>query len=292
VNSRVALITGATDGIGKATASRLLAQGWEVVVVGRNATRCASTVSELAAAVPGARVSALVGDLTVMAEVARIGREFCASHARLDLLLLNANAITQTHTRTREGFEANLAVGFLGRALLAWELAAALERTPASQVLSVVGLNLERLDFEDPSSARKFSSMKALGRWQWSIQLFTREWNRCSPVPMNTYMPGLVRTKILASEPQPMRLIVKLANLLMGVPVGKSGEELAFVVDDVVKHGRRDGYYARKRFKGQRDLKEQPGDGPRLWDLTASMLASWATSQPAHAGPATARAES
>jgi NAD(P)-dependent dehydrogenase (short-subunit alcohol dehydrogenase family) len=271
----MALITGGTDGIGKATARCLLQSGWEVVITGRNSTRCDESVRELARDVPGARVSALVGDLGVMAEVARLARDFTASHARLDLLLLNANSITQTRVLTREQFESNLAIGFLGRALLSLELRALLERTEGAQILSVVGLNLERLDLDDPSMGAAFSSMKALGRWQWAIQVFAREWNRRSSVPMNTYMPGLVKTKILANEPQPMRLFVQLANLVMGVPVARAGEELSFVVEDVVKQKHRDGYYARTRFKGARELKERPDDGAHLWDSTASWLAPW-----------------
>jgi len=48
--TRVALITGATDGVGKATARKLLSEGWEVVIVGRNPEQCDSTVLELRSA--------------------------------------------------------------------------------------------------------------------------------------------------------------------------------------------------------------------------------------------------
>lgn len=270
-----ALITGGTDGIGKATAESLLRQGWEVVVTGRNPTRCEDTVRALQAAVPNAKVSALIGDLSLMSNVAKLAKDFRSAHASLDLLLLNANTITQDHTLTTEGFEANLAVGFLSRALLAWELQGVLERTPGSQVLSVVGLNLERLDFEAPSAKGDFSSMKALGRWQWAVQLFAREWSRRSTVPMNTYMPGLVKTKILANEPQPMRLFVNIAKLVMGVPVPQSGEEVVSAVTQVATQGHRDGYFSRTKFKGPRALKEQPDDAAQLWAMATKLLQPW-----------------
>lgn len=276
---RTALITGGTDGIGKATARGLLRDGWDVVVTGRNAARCEATVQELAADGSSGRVSSLTGDLSRMADVVGLARAFTASHARLDVLLLNANAITQTFTRTPEGFEANLAVGYLGRALLAWELEPVLVATPASQVLSVVGMNLARMDLASPPTERGFSSMKALGHWQWCIQVFAREWNRRMKPAMNTYMPGLVRTKILASEPQPMRVFVQLANRVMGIPVARSGEELAWAVGDVTQHGRRDGYYARTRFKGPRVLEERADDGARLWETSAALLAPWRTAR-------------
>lgn len=273
---KVALVTGATDGIGKATARRLLSEGWEVVVTGRSAAKCEATLTELRAASPGAEVSALVADLSAMDDVRHLAGQFLAAHDRLDLLLLNANSITQAHTRTRDGFEANLAVGYLGRVLLTWALEDVLRRTAGSSVLTVVGLNLDRLDFEDPSKAEGFSSMKALGHWQWAAQVFAREWNRRVPsVAMNVYMPGLVRTKILADEPQPMRLFVHIANALIGLPVAKAGVELAAVIEDIRQSGRRDACYARTKLKPPRDLRERPGDGERLWAMTERLLASW-----------------
>jgi retinol dehydrogenase-12 len=278
MNGRVALITGATDGIGKATARRLLADGWDVVVIGRSCARCDATVAELRAVTPNARVSAILADLSVMDDVQNAASQFLSSHDRLDLLLLNANSITQEHVRTRDGFEANLAVGYLARVHLAWALEDLLRKTPGSQVLTVVGLNLERIDFEDPSTPEGFSSMTALGRWQWAIQVFAREWNRRLPaVAMNVYMPGLVRTKILADEPQPMRLVAQIANLVVGVPADKSGNELATVIEDIRRHGRRDAYYTRTKLKPPRDLGEQAADGTRLWALTERLLQLWRT---------------
>lgn len=278
--TQTALITGATDGIGKATASALLAAGWSVVVSGRNRDKCQATVAELRTGQPAAQVTALVGDLSVMADVQRLAAEFAAAHGRLDLLLLNANSITPKHTRTAEGFEANFAVGYLGRALLAWAVEDVLSRTPGAQVLTVVGLNLERIDFEDPGTAAGFSSMRALGRWQWAMQVFTREWNRRGAVPMNVYMPGLVRTKILADEPQPMRLVVQIANLLVGISVEKGGAELAFVVEALRRNGARDAYYARTKLKPARNLHELPDDGAKLWALSERLLKPWRPSTP------------
>lgn len=272
----VALITGATDGVGNATARCLVEQGWTVVITGRSRARCEATVAELRGLAPAAEASALVGDLSSMGEVRRLAAEFLASHARLDLLVLNANSITQQHARTRDGFEANLAIGYLGRVLLLWALEGVLRRTPGAQVLTVVGLNLERLDLDDPSTATGFSSMKALGRWQWAMQVFAREWNRRVPeVAMNVYMPGLVRTKILANEPQPMRLVVQLANFFIGIPVERSGAEVAAVVRDVQQHARRDAYFARTKLRPPRKLRERPDDGARLWALTERMLEPW-----------------
>ena len=266
-----ALITGATDGIGRATAAVLARQGWDVVVVGRSAERLEATVAELRALNPSA--SGLRADLSRMGEVAALAQAYRARFSRLDLLLLNANHITQEHTLTADGLEHNLAIGFYGRALLAWGLEDLLRATPGASVLGVVGLNLERFDPDEPLTP--VSSMRALGRWQWAHQVFTRAWCARVPVPANTYMPGLVRTKILANEPQPMRLFVQIAQLFVGVSVAKGGAELAQVVGELRANPAQDLYYSRTRREGSRALGEQPGDAERVWQHAARVLAPW-----------------
>jgi NAD(P)-dependent dehydrogenase (short-subunit alcohol dehydrogenase family) len=270
--TRTALITGATDGIGKAVASKLLAEGWEVVVVGRNPERCAATVAELKNRTGKELVSSLVADLTVMRRVAGIAEAFLANHDRLDFLFLNANAIDNERVITPEGFESSFAIGYLGRALLSRRLQTVLEATPGSQVMTVVGLNTERLDFDDLTMERGFAGKSALGRWQWATQVFTGEFECRSPVAMNIYMPGLVKTKILDNEPQPRRTLVKVMNVIVGIPVEKAADNVFSVLEEVSRTGARDVTFAWKKRRAPLDLKEEPGDAERLWTLTEDLL--------------------
>lgn len=270
---RVALITGGTDGIGKATARRLLDEGWEVAIVGRSSARCKATVTELGRGKADPRVSAIIADLSLLAETRRACEEFLAAHGRLDFLFLNANAITQTRVLTREGFEANLALGYVSRALMAQQLEGVLTATPASQILAVVGLDKSRLDFDDLSLAKGFKGMAALGRWQWAMQVYAREWNARSQVPMNIYMPGIVKTKILDSEPGLVtRIMIKAVYAVRAVSVEQSAGYVVDVLRDVEEHHRRDAYYSVKKLKPRRDLGDLPGDQETLWKVTREIL--------------------
>ena len=234
---KIALITGGTDGIGKATARKLLTEGWRVVIVGRNSARCEAAVADLKTTTRSDGISTVLADLSGLADVNKAAESFLDKHSSLDFLFLNANAIAQTRMITAEGFESNFALGYLGRALLTRKLESVLKATPGSQALTVVGLNVARVDFDDLTMEKRFSSQEALGRWQWATQLFTGEFNRRSPVLMNIYMPGLVRTKILANEPQPMRTMVKIMNLIVGIPVEKAADNVFAVVGDVIHRG-------------------------------------------------------
>lgn len=270
---KTAVVTGATDGIGRATAVRLARGGWHVVIVGRNPERCADAVRSITDS--GGSAEAAVADLALMADVRRVADAVRARHARLDALVLNANAITQERRLTSEGFEANLAVGYLGRALLQWRMEALLAETPGSQVLTVVGLDHVRMDLNDPQLARQFTARKALMRWQWAVQMLARESNRRGGCGVNVFMPGLVKTKILANEPQPMRALVQVANLFFGIPVERSAEELVSVLERVATAGIRDGYFSRTVLKPPRDLGSKPEDGAELWSWTEATLRPW-----------------
>ena len=190
-NKRTALITGATDGIGKATALLLLKKGWEVVIHGRNQARCEATVSELVQKSGNTPVSALIADLTVMSEVAAAAGKFLESHTRLDLLLLNANSISNDRIITPEGNEYNFAVGYLSRILLIKKLEGIMAKTAESQILSVIGLDTQPLDFNDLTVSSGFSGRKGLARWQWAMNLYASEYKKTGKVPLNLYMPGL-----------------------------------------------------------------------------------------------------
>jgi NAD(P)-dependent dehydrogenase (short-subunit alcohol dehydrogenase family) len=267
-----ALVTGGTDGIGKATAKKLLSHGWDVVIVGRSASRCEATVEELKSTTGNGSIAALVADLAIMDEVGQAADAFLAAHDRLDFLFLNANAITQERVVTSEGFEANFALGYLGRALLTLKLRGLLEGNQGSQIMTVVGLNVQRLDFDDLTMETDFSGRAALARWQWAAQVFAGEFNRRNSVPLNIYIPGLVRTKILANEPQPMRTFVKLMNLVIGIPVDKAADNVFSVMEEVSHSGIRGATYAWKKQRKPLELTEQPGDAERLWELTENLL--------------------
>ena len=269
---KTALITGATDGIGKATAKKLLSEGWRVVIIGRNQLRCETTVSELKAATTSNEISAFVADLSLLCETAKAADKFLSEYQSLDFLLLNANAIANQRTVTSEGFEQNFALGFLSRALMIKKLEQVMRKTPNTHILAVVGLDTVRLDFEDLAIQNNFTGRKALGRWQWAMNVFTREFAEKAAVPLNLYMPGLVKTKILANEPQPMRAFVKLMNILVGISVEKSAGNVFSVMNDIVT-GRKSGTcYSWKKERKFPAVEMKSEDRKRLWDLTENLI--------------------
>ena len=116
--ARVAVVTGASSGIGKETAKALAAQDWRVIAVGRDPERSAAAEQEIRAASSTGAVDMIRADLSLMAEAARAAREIAALTDRVDVLVNNAGGMAKVKVVTSEGYEANFAGNHLGPFLL------------------------------------------------------------------------------------------------------------------------------------------------------------------------------
>src|SRR5512134_2603472 len=92
MDGKVCLVTGATNGIGKATAQALAQKGATVVIVGRDAQKAALVTGEIRAASGNQNVDWLLADLSAQQEVRRLAREFMSKYRHLHVLLNNAGA--------------------------------------------------------------------------------------------------------------------------------------------------------------------------------------------------------
>lgn len=115
---RVAVITGASAGVGRAAAKALAAQGWFVIATGRDPARCAEAEAEIGAAASGPTPVLIRADLSLLADVQRLADEITALTPRVDLLANNAGGMPARYEITTEGLEANFAGNHLGPFLL------------------------------------------------------------------------------------------------------------------------------------------------------------------------------
>jgi NAD(P)-dependent dehydrogenase (short-subunit alcohol dehydrogenase family) len=120
---RVAVITGASAGLGKEAARALASQGWHVIGTGRDPGRCAAAEAEIrASAAPGTEVTMIRADLSLLADVERLATEIATVTPRIDLLANNAGGMPARFEMTTEGFEANFTGNHLGPFLLTQRL--------------------------------------------------------------------------------------------------------------------------------------------------------------------------
>lgn len=162
----VAVVTGASSGIGKEVAKALTGQGWRVIGVGRDARRIADAADDIrAASTGGAPVDMLQADLSSMRQTEELAGKIASLTGRIDLLVNNAGGMTNRLELTSEGIEAGFASNYLGPFLLTERLLpllrATAEHAPDGSVRIVATSSgaseaAPPIDFDDIQGLRNF----------------------------------------------------------------------------------------------------------------------------------------
>ena len=200
---KVVLVTGATDGIGRATALGLARLGARVLVHGRDPERVAAAARETASAGPE-QADGFVADLSVQAEVRRLAAQVRRAAPRLDVLVNNAGVYMRDRRLTPDGIEQTFAVNVLAPFLLTQLLLDALEAAAASRVLNVASMAHvhAHLDLAAFGGDGSWHGGEAYGASKLALVLLTAESAERlagSGVTVNSLHPGVVRTKLLRS---------------------------------------------------------------------------------------------
>lgn len=202
---RLAVITGASSGIGKEAAKALVKDGWKVICLGRNRDRCEQARAEiLRLAGYDDQVVMICADLALLSDTARAAARIAELTDHVDVLLNNAGGLTRDLTITAEGNENTFASNHLGHFLLTKLLLpllkASASRSPkgATRVINVSSAIHERckgLDWNDLQMIGNFRSTSAYCRAKFANILFTRELARRlagENIVVHAMHPGMV----------------------------------------------------------------------------------------------------
>lgn len=132
LEGRVAVVTGATSGLGLVTAQRLASLGAHVCIVARDEEKAERVRASIVGDVPGASLMISRGDTGHLEDMRRVAREIGAKHARVDVLVHNAGALDAERSESPEGIETTVASHVVGPFVLTRALLPSLERASAS----------------------------------------------------------------------------------------------------------------------------------------------------------------
>ena len=201
LRGKTVLVTGATDGIGKATAHQLAQLGARVVVHGRSPERLRQAAEEIRSA-SGMVVETLQGDLSSLAQVRAMGGEILDRFPRLDVLVHNAGVFMKSRTLTVDGLESTFAVNHLAPFLLTHVVQDLLLKSSPARVVTVSSITHVHCtcDFDNLQGEKSYDGRYAYGLSKLANVLFTVELAHRlegSGVTANCLHPGVVATKLL-----------------------------------------------------------------------------------------------
>jgi NAD(P)-dependent dehydrogenase (short-subunit alcohol dehydrogenase family) len=223
MQGKTVLVTGANQGIGKATAIALAAKGAHVVLVARNAEKGHAALAEVQAAGSGG-AELIVADLSSQEQVRRAAAELKARHQRLDVLVNNAGVYVPERHTTVDGLEETFGLNHLGYFLLTRELLDVLQATPGARIVNVSSeahrgakMRWDDLQFE----RTPYGGFKAYGQSKLANVLFTYELARRlegTGVTANCLHPGVIGSGFGQTYGSALSILVKIARPFMLSP--------------------------------------------------------------------------
>lgn len=206
LSGRTALVTGATSGLGRATAETLATLGARVILVGRDEARLDAVRASLRAAHREDRFPAIVTDMSSIAAVRGLVDTVLASEPRLDIVVDNAGAIHPERTVSTDGTEASMALMAVGPFAMVSGLLPLLRRSSDARVIAVTsgGMYTQPLDVDDlDGSASAYGGPRFYARAKRAQVALVREWARRlagSSITFAAMHPGWARTPGLADS--------------------------------------------------------------------------------------------
>jgi NAD(P)-dependent dehydrogenase (short-subunit alcohol dehydrogenase family) len=209
---RVAIVTGASSGIGGAMASALAARGAHVVLAVRNLRKGEHAAARIVAGTPRAVVTVQELDLASLASTRRAVDQLREDHPRIDLLINNAGVMNTRREVTEDGFEMQLGTNHLGHFALTLPLLENMLPVDGSRVVTVgsLGDRPGRIHFDDLHFQVEFAGLAAYHQSKLANVLFTYELNRrlaargADTIAVVAH-PGFCNTAIMRDMPGWMR---------------------------------------------------------------------------------------
>jgi NAD(P)-dependent dehydrogenase (short-subunit alcohol dehydrogenase family) len=274
------LITGSTSGIGKQIAIGLAKMKANVILVGRDKTKCEETLEEIRknASISNDKnqITYYVADLSSQESIHSLVNEFLASHECLEILVNNVGVFYPSRRTTVDGIEYTFAVNHLAPFLLTNLLYDKIKSSKPSRIIttSSVAHRGAKINFDDLQFERgHYSSFKAYSQSKLANVLFTKELSRRSKgsgVTANCFHPGGVRTNLVQSGPWYYRFVWKIISPFLISPE-RGADTAIYLASSSEVEGKSGKYFAKRKEVRLSDNATDQNAAVRLWRLSEDL---------------------
>jgi len=199
----VILVTGSTDGIGKATAAALVAGGAEVILHGRDEKKGKRVQRELAENAGTGRPDLIIADYSRQIAIRSMAADIASRYPRLGVIVNNAGTYQENRRITGEGIELTLAVNYLGPFLLTCLLLPLLRKSSRIVIVaSSAHFDVDRIDWGNLPGQQRYNPWDAYALSKFADVTFTCVLARNlegTGITANCLHPGVVNTKLSRS---------------------------------------------------------------------------------------------
>lgn len=277
-SGKTCVITGATSGIGLATAAAMAERGYRLLLLARSASRTEAALEAIRRRAPAARVDVEPVELASLRSIAHAAQRLLARCPRIDVLLNNAGVVLLRRETSADGYEKTFAVNHLAHFALTHLLLERIVATPGARIVSVAS-DAHRfggaLDFDDLQSERRYRGLGVYGRSKLCNILFTRELARRlagTGVSANCCHPGGVATRLGQGDAAWTRALARLVGLFLLTP--EQGARTPVYLATAPGLGSVTGrYFAKEREVRPARFARDDAAARRLWDVSEALVA-------------------
>jgi retinol dehydrogenase-12 len=272
----ICLITGATDGVGRATAVALAKKGFQIVLAARNAAK-AEVVAREIAALGGVGADYIVADLASLRQTHALAENFTRRYPRLDVLINNAGVFLPKRTETEDGFETTYQINYLSHFLLTQLLLDGLKKSEQGRIINLSSsvYKVGRFDPQNLQSEKRFSVLGTYSASKLFMLMFTRELARRlagTRITANAVHPGIVRTRMMLRAPGAPFRIMSYLSLPFSISPGRGARTSVYLASSPDLEGVSGAYFTRSRRTEARNRFDTDENRAVLWDLSLESL--------------------
>ena len=276
MNGKICLVTGGTNGIGKATAQALARLGATVVIVGRNAPKTAELVEEIRATSGNKNVDSLLADLSSQRDVRRLADEFKSKYAHLHVLLNNAGGFFMRRQLSVDGIEMTFALNHLAAFLLTDLLLDTIKASAPARIINVSsGAHISgRIEFDNLQGERDYSP-RAYDNSKLANILFTVELAHRlegSGITVNALHPGFVATGFAKNNGKIIATLIGLLAPLVARSPEKGAETSIYLASSPDVEGTTAKYFYDSHVIPAAPQATDRAAARKLWDVSAEMV--------------------
>jgi len=268
LNGKLALVTGATGGIGKAIALSLARQGASVALVGRSQQRADDAIADILAQVPGANLEPVVCDVASQDSLQAAVAAFYERHDRLDILVNSAGVFRKERHVTADGLELTFATNVMSYFLFSVLLLPAMQRAAPSRIVNVASqYGNTKINFDDLQTATgTYSFIRSTPPTMLARVLLTKELAerlKGTGVVVNALHPGLARNTELLKDVG--GFFAWLTNLI-GRPAEEAADTAIWLASDPETATVSGKFWAKRKELPTPGMGSDPAAQKRLWD--------------------------
>jgi len=282
--NKIAIITGANTGLGLETTKAFAKRNIEVVMACRNESKAEKAKAEILNEVPKAQLKILPLDLSSLDAVRSFAEKFKSEYDRLDILVNNAGLMIPPYGTTKDGFELQFGINYLGHFLLTGLLLEPLKNAAEARVISLSSLAHKWGDiyFEDLQFENHYDKQKAYGQSKLACLMFAYELDRrlkAQELSVKSFAahPGLSRTNLFRHLTGVMKLLTPFVYPFTQSAKSGAQPQIKAALDKKLVGGEYLGpsgfqeYSGKPKVVGSNAISKDKEKAKRLWKVSEEL---------------------